>query len=410
VSRPQWAALVREVEAGRADVVIVAEMSRATRRLSEVGLLLQACADTGTRLVVGGREVDPTRPGDIILASIEGGQAMAESESSRKRTLRGMHASAASGKPHGRNLFGYRRMYDPATGALLAVEEHPVQGPVVRSVFSQFLAGTSLATIAQANGWPPSRVRRVLTNAAYIGVRVRNDREEGRVESEAMWPALVTVEQFDRAAGILADPKRRTSHDTAARWLLSGTATCAACGAPLGSVYRRGARRYVCSAHGCVGRIGDELDLYVTGALLTYLSDPAFAAAFDSDDDATGRSEATQRLDGLRAQLARIEANLANATTATATASLLRVLDRLAGDIEQATADVARASMPGAVRLALADREPADIVKRWKRLDIADRRSLLRALLTVTVAPLGRGKAGTAGEGVEVVARVATAE
>ena len=45
-----------------------------------------------------------------------------------------MRAQASSGKPHGRRLYGYDRVYDPTTGELMNNVPNPVEAPIVAEV------------------------------------------------------------------------------------------------------------------------------------------------------------------------------------------------------------------------------------------------------------------------------------
>ena len=49
-----------------------------------------------------------------------------------KRIRRTVASNAADGRPHGRELYGYRRIYSPATGALVGVEVRPEEAQVIR--------------------------------------------------------------------------------------------------------------------------------------------------------------------------------------------------------------------------------------------------------------------------------------
>ena len=55
--------------------------------------------------------------------------------------------------------------------------------------------------------WHHNSVRKIVTNAAYIGKRTHC----GQVVADAMWPAILGEETFYACVQIYTDPKRRTT-------------------------------------------------------------------------------------------------------------------------------------------------------------------------------------------------------
>lgn len=90
-----------------------------------------------------GRLYDPKNAQDR-RSLLEGAvDAEYESDKTYERLLRSVRAAAECGSPHGKNLYGYVRGYDPQTRRLLRIEEHPEQAAVVREAARRILAGDS---------------------------------------------------------------------------------------------------------------------------------------------------------------------------------------------------------------------------------------------------------------------------
>lgn len=418
--RPGFDALVEAIEDGRIDVLVLAELSRASRRISEVGRVLELCADTGVLLVIGGRDVDPTNPADLLLTSVESGMAASESERLSKRALRGARGQAAAGKPAGKNLLGYRRTYDPVTRALLSVEAVPEEASVIREVCTRLLRGDSLREVAQdfnARGipspydfvaarqgrelkgalWTGEQVKRVAINPAYAGLRFHHP-EKHRKDTkpsltEAVWPALITRAEHERLVTLLSDPKRRTNGRTrpgaVVHWL-SGVAKCGECGSPLRVLTNRGKyRSYTCVQAGCmkVSRTAGPVEDYVREVLFVLLDNPTVLAAATGaeGDDAVQRAladvdELTTRRDAVRAEIA------SGGLSATDGAVILATLG---DEIEQAEERLRAVSLPRRAE----DLDLTRLRHRWDGMSPARKRAVASTLLSVTVLSMHGRKA-----------------
>ncbi len=90
-----------------------------------------------------GRLYDPAVARDRRSLLEDAVDAEYESDKTSERLLRSVRAAAELGKPHGKNLYGYRRVYDPQTRRLLRIEEHPEQAPIVKEAAQRILRGDS---------------------------------------------------------------------------------------------------------------------------------------------------------------------------------------------------------------------------------------------------------------------------
>lgn len=76
------------------------------------------------------------------------------------RVRRHVRANAEKGRPHGKSIYGYLRVYDSETRRLIEVVEHPEHGPIVREAAARVFAGETFYAIAKdfnARGVPTRR-------------------------------------------------------------------------------------------------------------------------------------------------------------------------------------------------------------------------------------------------------------
>lgn len=392
--RDGWTEAHRLLEAGDVDVLVTWEASRAQRDVAAYAELRDLCARTGTLWSYSGRTHDLTESGDRFRTGLDALLAEREADEISERVQRAIRSNAVHGRPHGRRLFGYRRLYDETTGQLLGQEPHPDEAPVVRRIFGEYLAGGGIHSIAkglQADGittgtgarWQDSQVARVLKNPAYAARRVHR----GEVIGDADWPPLVDADTWERVQARREDmASRRVRIEPTAR-LLTGVARCGVCGTRMYVGHDRKQRKvYVCREGFHVARDERKLDDFVTAALLRRLEDPATLEALDvtSPDPA---------VEGARRELGRLRAQLDDAvgefTAGNLTASTLgRIEADLLGKIADAERTLRRAVVPLDVDV------PASGVDQWwdDELEPEQRREIVAAFVaSVTVHPTRRG-------------------
>lgn len=408
-ARPGYASLVAAIEAGQIDVLVTAEQSRASRRLSVIGALVELCADNGVRMVMGGRDLDPANPTDLVLIGVQGGIDAGESERTRTRVLRGMRQSAMDGKPAGRNAYGYVREYDPGTGSLVAVTIEQHEADVVRSIVARILAGDSMTQIANdlnragepspndavaarvgrepsGTPWVGTIVKRLAVSPAYVGKRSHR----GQL-LEAMWPPIVDAASHERVVAKLSSNTRtsaRSERPGAVVHWLSGVARCGLCGGNMrGRRINTGRRIYECRQCAKVTRTAAPLEQYVAEHVFAYVRRPdilAAIAAASSTGDQGG--EAIARLDELTARRDNVRRLMA--TGALPAEDAAAVLHDLAAEID--TADRAVRSL--VVPRNLADVITPNLEDAWHAFSPGRKREIAAALLDVTVLSMNGRK------------------
>lgn len=404
-ARPGWAALVDALESGAVDVLVMAEQSRGTRRLSVIGALMETCADARVSLVVGGRDVDPRQPADLVLTSVQAGMDAAESERLSIRSLRGIRGTVERGKPLGRIAYGYVRTYDPVTRALEAVEVEPHEAAVVREIVEHVLAGGSLEAMVRrlndrgeptpadavrvrhglephGTAWSGIQVRRLALSARFAGVLVHNG-----VEHVGDWPPIITRSELERVRAVLEAPERRRNLERpgAVVHYLSGLATCSECGGGLRVVFTRGRGAYSCRTRGCmkVSRAVEPLEDYVRDVVLAIVANPQTMSAIAAQrDDGGAARAAAERVEELTARRDRVRAAMVDGSLPVEDAGA--VLRGLADELEAAEREARAAILPR----ELADVVPSDLATRWDDLEPAQRREIVAALADVVVHPM----------------------
>lgn len=388
--RTGWERATELLEAGDIDVLVTWEASRAQRDLTAYAELRDLCARTDTLWAYSGRVHDLSEGHDRFTTGLDALIAEREAEEMVPRILRAVRANALQGKPHGRRLFGYRRIYESDTGRLLGQEPDPIEAPVVQRIFRDYLSGLGSRSIARnlnADGittgtgshWRDQQVWRVLQNPAYTARRVH----QGEVIGDADWPALVSADDFDRVQAIRATAAAGRHRTSKVSRLLSGVARCGVCFAKMGVGHDRKRRKvYQCRSNFCVVRDEAKLDEYVTVALLARIE------AAEVPPGAEEPSELVEMREGVETLRKRLHDATAEFTAGRLTAgTLARIEADLLAQIELLERRIRRLVLPVDLEL------PAGSVEEWwEGLTREVRRAYVGAFIdSVVVSPTLRG-------------------
>lgn len=253
--RPAFQRLLADIEAGAVDVVATYAIDRLSRSILDFAQLMQVFERRGVRFVSTTQAFDTSTPAGQLTLNVLMSFAQFERQMIAQRTRDKMGASRRRGQfTGGRPALGYRLVEKR-----LVVD--PDEAAVVREVFDLFARLKCVAHVTaelnrrgrvtkvhrarngrESGGEPFDReiVRRILTNAAYIG-RVEYggelfDAPHEAIVDEATWGAVQ-----DLLASQCREPKPRR-YQTA---LLRGLLFCAKCGSPMRpELTRKGTRRY----------------------------------------------------------------------------------------------------------------------------------------------------------------------
>lgn len=249
--RESYQRLVADLHSGRfgADILCIWESSRGSRRVDEWVELIALCRDASVRIWVTthGRLYDPANARDWRSIMEDAVDAGYESKKTSERIQRSVRAAAESGKAHGKNIWGYRRIYDSRTRQLLKIEPDPDTAHWVQECARRVLRGDSLYSVAKLLNeadvptrrpfkdgqriprWAGPAVKQMLSMPAYAGLRSHR----GALIETDQWEPLISREDFENLQVILHDPSRRRDNNWPARHLLTGIARCAECGSGL---------------------------------------------------------------------------------------------------------------------------------------------------------------------------------
>jgi DNA invertase Pin-like site-specific DNA recombinase len=330
-SREGW----REVMAAIADDIVdelwVWEISRATRDRPVWAALVSACLAHDVKISVGGKLHDPHDPDDGFMLDLGAALAVRESAMNSKRICRDVAARAAQGLPHGKIPYGYRRIYDSRTRALIRQEPDPETAPIVRELARRVLAGEAFYALTHelnARGipspetirmrrlgnttacwaWRPDQVRDVVLSPTSAGRRLHRGIVLAGVN--ASWEPLISESDHALLVERLCDPSRRSWKDGGVKHLLTFLAHCGVCGAPVRRIVNRDKyANYSCSGGPgkfCVARKQQWVDNYVTDVVIERLSQPDALDVYATEN--AGLQQARQSLVAHEAELSTLRA------------------------------------------------------------------------------------------------------
>lgn len=387
--RRGYRALVADLETGRADAVIAWHTDRLHRSPAELEAYIAVCEPRGipTHCVTAG-ELDLATSAGRMTARILGAVARQEVEHAVERIRAQKRQAALAGKyPGGRRPFGY-----DADG----VTVRPAEAALVLDASKRVIRGESLTSLARewnANGitsstgaaWTPTAVRRVL-------IRPRN---AALIESEgtmltAGWPAIVAEPVWREVVALCANPDRRKARSSELRWLGSGLYRCGICDdattvrAAITASKKPG---YRCKAAGHLNVQSAPIDELITMLVLQRLSAPDAHLLLTPPG---AQSATVERLAEQAAALRARNAGLAGlfAEGVITAAELRDTRATISDKLTQLAAEMAGAAA-GSPLAGFADAE--NVTAAWEAATVSRRKTVVDALMTVTLAGPGRG-------------------
>lgn len=423
VRRPRWEELRALVASDSVDVVALWETSRSTRRMSVWIEFRDLCAEHGVKWFVRDHLVDPAGLSDRLTGTILAAVAENESGQTAERVRRGIRAKAAQGMPHGKEIYGYRRVYDDATGELSHVDILPYESNIIRWLVDSALAGRalrSLATELNDRGvaapsdaiaarkhraptgatWTGRTIKQILVSPTYTGIRRHKPTPkygkkitEAPADHTAAWEAIVTEDEHVRLIALLTDPARnnRAGASAGVVHFLSGVLRCNKCNGPMRAdrTVRAGKTQeyYICGSSRCRGssvRRTDAEDL-ISALVVARLSrtdaGPVHAP------DTSPETDARAILDTAEARLNELaDAFASGALSLTAYGAAEKRLQAQVDDARKALADAVVPILP-------ADFDTSRPQAAWDSASPETRQAVCRALFsTIVVGPTPRGR------------------
>jgi DNA invertase Pin-like site-specific DNA recombinase len=281
-TRPEFEAMLDGLKRGEFDALVCWHTDRLYRSMKDLERVIEVC-DAGSVPIrtVNGGDLDVSNASGKMVARILGSVSRQESEHKAERQRRANKQRAESGgwwSSH--RVFGYSM-----DGVPLEAEAE-----LVRQAAADVLTGVSLTAIARrwnAAGvtttrgatWNVPRVKRLLVNPRYAGIRTYQPKgQPRRILGDGDWTPLFDKDIHAGVVATLCDPSRRVAVSWERRFIGSFRYRCGKCDAPMkhtraphadGRVYER----YVCSASAHLSRAQGPLDEYVEQVAMTFMRD-----------------------------------------------------------------------------------------------------------------------------------------
>ncbi|GAA1877920.1 recombinase family protein [Pseudonocardia ailaonensis] len=397
--RPGYRQLLADLERGLATGVLVWHTDRLHRSPAELEQYIAICDPLGvvTHTVQAG-VLDLATPSGRMVARQLGAVARFESEHKAERVRRARIQMAEEGKwGGGTRPFGYQaggvELVPDEAAAIVRATETILSGGSLRSVVIALNEGGFITTKGKLP-WTPGAARDMLTRPRNAGLVSHR----GKIVGPGQWPALVPEEQWRTVVQILKNPARRTSPGNYARWLGSGLYRCGieGCGGPL-TVGTSGQKRhpsYMCrkreaGASRHVSRVATTLDAYVSAVIVERLKQDDARDLIRSLDVEADTTELHAEADRIRRRLEQVGQEFAEddeMDVVSFRSATKRLRERLTGLENELAVAGHRNPLVGVA-------DAVDVQSAWDELDdLARKRAILDALMTVTVQPAPRGR------------------
>ena len=387
--RPSYRALLAAVEQGKISAIIAWHTDRLHRSPAELEEFIALCEKHSVivRTVQAG-ELDLSTPTGQMTARIVGAVARHEIDHARQRMAAAHTQAAINGRPHGRMPYGYKAVIDERSGRIVDRVPDEEQAAIVREIAKRILLGESarsitadlnarkIATSQKASTWVPAVVTAMIKRPTYAGLRSHR----GRI-TRGTWEPLISEEDHRRLLALLNDPTRVTHRGAEPRHLLSGIAKCSKCWGPMLRAKMNGSSSYRCIENNCLTRKQSYVDVMVSEVIIDRLS--ALSSVEELEDPTV--AVALQEARDLRSRLEGFADAAAEGQVSPA--ALARIEAKLLPQIEAAERRGQKMVNP-----LVAEVLGRNARKSWERMSYADRRTIVRSLVAVTIHPSPRGR------------------
>ncbi|AEY66714.1 recombinase family protein [Clostridium sp. BNL1100] len=258
--RPAMLELLKDVEAGAYDAVLVMDLQRLGRGdMEEQGIILKAFKNTNTKIITPDKEYDLSNEFDEEYSEFEAFMSRKEYKMINKRLQRGIIHSVNSGNYNSPYPpFGYIIKQEKLGRTL---EPHVQQSEVLKCIFNWYVnesAGSQI--IAQRlnsmglktnknNNWTCQAVTAILKNPVYTGkiawrkttsnrlTKKKSKKTQPRQDwilAEGKHPALISESIYQKAQSIMKNnSKTHTKQSSGLQNTLAGIIVCGVCGAKM---------------------------------------------------------------------------------------------------------------------------------------------------------------------------------
>ena len=245
--RPAFQEMLRDIEEGKIETVVVTKLDRITRSLKDLIFLKEFFEEHGISFISISQNLDTSTPMGRFSFYILGLVAELEREMTAERVAEDMKGRARRGKWNGGVVpFGFK--FCPESKSLTV---DPQEAQVIKTIFGQyqkhksfrnvvhFLNSTGIKT--RGGGfWASTSIRRILQNPIYSGDLVYNKRRSAgktskarpareHVVAEGVVDALIPKDRFIEVQEIIADQRKIPASSKSSQYLLTGLLECEHC-------------------------------------------------------------------------------------------------------------------------------------------------------------------------------------
>lgn len=263
LNRPGVQRLLREIEQGNVDVLVVHKLDRLTRNIGDLHELLKLFDSHKVKFVSITENLDTSSAMGRMFVYLLGIFAQWYRENLGEEVKKGMSQRTKKGL-HNITvpLYGYARSKD---GKLIV---KPDEAKWVRWIFDQYLAGigsTNLAkllnekSIRRNSGakWDQHKIMMTLENYHYIGKvhwKEADRPEDERIIVDGEHESIIPPELFEAAQALIRRKREGLVSRTSYEYVFSGIIRCASCGGKYKGKYNKRKygqiyRGYVCSSN-----------------------------------------------------------------------------------------------------------------------------------------------------------------
>ena len=394
--RPEWERLLADIAAGKIDAVAAWDQDRVNRMMDDFVAYKKLFVQRGIKLATSNNgDIDLSTPGGVLTATIKTAVSEHEVAMMRVRMKRAARQKAEQGHPKWLRAFGYQDgTHQP----------DPVTGPLVKQAYAAILAGASLGDICRlwndagaytlrGHPWTPNAMGGFLRNPRNAGLRSHTHDGITEIVGKGTWPALVDESLWRTAQSVMdGRPNRAPGRKSVRKHLLTGVLGCGRCGHYLsGHWTKESIRLYGCKqCHGISIR-AEHVEPMMYQVVSGRLAMPDAVDLLKAEIHDEAEAEHTRaELNALRGELEKI--------------GVERGQRLLTGQQAKTATDVVKADI-AKLELRQQDQERLRVFDGLPlgKPEVADAvaglspdrfRAVLDVLMTVRVAPVGKGVRG----------------
>lgn len=269
-NRPELQRMIKTIEDGIIDVVLVYRLDRLTRSVLDLYQLLETFDKNGCHFKSATEVYDTTTAIGRLFITLVAALAQWERENLGERVRMGMTQKVREGEWHGSTPpIGYLNV----DGNLIINEEEAV---IVRNIFKWYadegLSDNKIAIKLNEMGietkkgmgiWRENRVRYILRNPTYCGHlhwNVRVNKDQYFLVKDAV-PKIIDEETFENAQSVRKARSSVHPRVATSKHIFSGSLRCARCGASMKGHKKKDSKGREYRSYRCINRYAKKCDM-----------------------------------------------------------------------------------------------------------------------------------------------------